>query len=120
MQLETHNSRPATAGGIRVLIVDDNPAIKMQHVELLTRWGYITFVAQGKGEELAASARELAKRHRCQIALVDKRRGDAGPDDWSGLHRVPFLQPPLSIIVRGWGGRKPAVAALKKYGAVGF
>jgi DNA-binding NarL/FixJ family response regulator len=119
MPLETQNSKP-DATGIRVLIVDDEQEIQIQHADLLTKWGYTTFVAQGKGKTLAASARELIKRNRCHVALVDKQLSKGGSGDWSGLELVHGLLPALSIIVSGSGQRKPAVAALKRYGAVGF
>ena len=52
MPLEKDNSKP-DATSIRVLIVDDEQEIRMQHVDLLTEWGYIPFVAEGEGETLA-------------------------------------------------------------------
>ena len=106
---------------VRVLIVENNPEQRADHRQLLELWGYVPVVAHGVGPELLEDATRKARRHRCQVAIIDMRlRDDYDTTDISGLELVPQLAPTVSIIVSGVNDRKQAVQALRQYGAFDF
>lgn len=105
---------------LRVLVVENDPKWRQDHLNNLTVWGYEVHVAEpAEGasdlfQSLWQDAIAKAKRHRCHIALVDMRlREDDDPTDISGLRLVPELAPTVSIIVSGYGDRKTVREALK-------
>lgn len=117
--MNTANSAPECT--VRVLVVENNPGQRADHRQLLELWGYLPVLAQGVGPELLEDASRKARRHRCQVALIDMRlRDDYDTTDISGLELVPQLAPTVSIIVSGVNDRKQAVQALKQYGAFDF
>lgn len=114
MTTQDVRTRQEQLRGLRVLVVDNDPAIRRLHASLLQLWRCRPVVAEGEGDDLDDSAIRLAKKYRCQLALVDMRlRDDTNPRDWSGLALAKRLQPTLAIIVSGLGDRQAVRNALK-------
>lgn len=112
---------PTASTRLRVLVVDNKQSTAEDYATLLELWGYQPFRAEGSGELLRDDALAKARRYRCQLALVDMRLfDDHDPRDWSGLELVEQLAPTATIILSGFGDRRSAVAALRKYGAHDF
>jgi CheY-like chemotaxis protein len=105
----------------RVLVVDNDPSVRDDHVMNLRRWGYEPVVAEGLGENLLLNAEEKARHYRCKLALVDMRqRDDHDYHDTSGLDLVSRLKPAISIIVSAYGTAPTIREALKSKGAFNF
>jgi ActR/RegA family two-component response regulator len=105
----------------RLLVVENDPAWRGDHVKNLTEWGYDVYVAQGFGAELLDDARRQAANHRCHLALVDLRLlDDDDRNDTSGLRLVSEIKPTASIIFSGYGDRPTVVDALKRRDAWDF
>ncbi|MBE2234262.1 MAG: CHAT domain-containing protein [Anaerolinea sp.] len=105
---------------LRVLVVENDPQWRGDHVMNLKRWGYAAWAAEptedtpDQFEALRKDAIDKAKHYRCHVALVDMRlKNDDDPSDTSGLNLVRDLAPTVSIIVSGHGDRKTARDALK-------
>lgn len=111
--MTTHSQdAPASVSTIRILVVENDPQTRSDHVFNLNRWGYQVFAAEGEGPALLDHARQLARQARCQLALVDMRLlSDDDRFDISGLELAPDLQPTRSIIVTGFAD-KPVYARL--------
>lgn len=115
---DNHNAAPYRT---RVLIVENDPNLRADHIGNLNRWGYESVVAEGQGEALLQDAREKAQAYRCQVALVDMRLlDDYNRNDTSGLDLVSDLKPTVSIIVSGHGDRATTRNALKEKRAYDF
>lgn len=105
---------------LRVLVVENDPKWRQDHLKNLEDWGYDPYVAEPSGDasnpfqSLWNDAIAKAGRYRCHVALVDMRlRDDDDPGDTSGLKLVPQLAPTVSIIVSAKGDDRTVRAALK-------
>ncbi len=100
----------------RILVVENDPLTRSDHVVNLERWGFQVFTAQGEGQALIDDAKRLAKKERCHLAVVDMRLlSDDDPSDTSGLDLVRHLKPTESIVVTGFANEPvyPRIAAEK-------
>lgn len=111
--MTTHSmDAPGSATTTRILVVENDPRTRADHVRTLTQWGYQVFSAEGEGQALVDHARQLARQERCQLALVDMRLlSDDDKSDESGLELAPELKPTESLIVTGFAD-KPKYARL--------
>lgn len=88
----------------RVLIVDNNEHVKDMYQDLVSLWGFAPIVATGIGHALVSEAIEMARDHRCQLALVDMHLiDDLDPEDQSGLNLLREIQPTTSIVISADG-----------------
>ena len=86
-------------GGLRVLIVDNNPRRREQLVHNLSQHDFTLFVAQGEGQALLADARHKVMENFCQVAVVTPRLlNPADPEDFSGLGLGQQLAPAGVVI----------------------
>ncbi len=113
-------SRTSSLTPLRVLVVENDPQWRQDHVRNLKDWGYAPYAAEPSPDapdpfqSLWENAIAKARLHRCHIALVDMRlRDDDDSGDITGLKLVPELAPTVSIIVSGYGDRKTVREALK-------
>lgn len=105
----------------RVLVVDDDENYRQRLVSRLNSWGYEVFAAEGQDWDLIDSAIQLARTHRCHIALVDMILFKDDPYDVSGLELVAKIKPTQSIVVSNHSGEAvKIVQAIKSYGAEYF
>lgn len=105
----------------RILVVENDPVVRSDHVLNLKRWSFEPIIAEGQGEALLIDAERKARQHRCHLALVDMRLlDDYDRTDTSGLDLVPRLKPTVSIIVSGHGDRASVVKALRDRQAIDF
>lgn len=105
----------------RVLVVDNNPMDRADHVKNMTDWGYQAVVADGYGEALLEDARHKAREYRCHVAVVDMRLlDDHDRSDTTGLDLVSGLGLTRAIIVTAYGTSDTATQALTEKGAVNF
>lgn len=109
-----------TPAPLRVLVVENDPQWRADHLNNLKRWGYAAWAAEpaedtpDRFQSLWDDARAKAEYHRCHLALVDMRlKNDDDRSDTSGLCLVRELAPTVSIIVSGHGDAKKVRAALK-------
>lgn len=110
---------------VRILVVENDPAIRADHAENLARWSYQPVVAEGMAEALLEDARRKAREARCHVALIDMRLlDDYDRKDRSGLDLARELKQMIPgivvIVVSGYGDRATAVAALHEIGAADF
>ena len=113
-------SEQITSSPLRVLVVENDPEWRQDHVKNLNAWGYKHYCAiaddnaPDKFQALWDDAIDKARRHRCHLALVDMRlKRDGDDSDTSGLKLVTHLAPTVSIIVSNYGDRKTVRDALK-------
>ncbi len=105
----------------RVLVVDNDPKWRADHVKNLTDWDYEVYVAKGRRKALLEDAKKQAHEHRCHVALVDMRLlDDDDRTDQSGLELVQYLKPARSIVVTGYGNVELYRKAKKDYKAFEF
>lgn len=104
----------------RVLVVENDPQWRQDHLENLHNWGYEAYAAEAPEDAdnlfqaLWDDAIKKAHDYRCHIALVDMRiRSDADRTERTGLELVPHLAPTVSIIVSGYGDKDTVRKALK-------
>lgn len=103
------------------MIVDDDPLYRAALARLLTVWGYLPVVAEGKGPDLLADARTKARRMRCHVALVDMYLVDPSDrDDLSGRKLIRDLWPTESITISGHSLPQLATKAVTNYQAREF
>ena len=103
----------------RILVVDNDPAVRADHTELLRLLGYQPILVEATGDNLIRLAPQVAWEQRCHLALVDIRlRDDDDPSDRSGLHLVTELFPVRSVIVTGFGDLKAVRDAQATYQAL--
>lgn len=106
------------ARSLRVLVVDNKPVDRIDHVEDLKNWGYTPVVAEGEGKALIEDAMRKAREQRCHAAIVDKRLyDDRDISDRSGLELVLHLKPARGIVVTGYGS-VPDSRKVNEYGVV--
>lgn len=111
----------AALRGLRVLVVDNDRVLREQTVELLRRWGCDPVAPEGEGDVLLAGAREAARRHCCQLALVDMRLFDDDDNsDISGLKLASELGPTLSIVMSNHGDFRTVKQAFHDYHVLDF
>lgn len=70
---------------VRVLVVDNNPVVQRQVVEILRGSGVDAQAAEGKGVTLKESAKVLAIAFKPHVVIMDLRLTDEHADDRSGL-----------------------------------
>jgi len=105
----------------RILVVENEAASRLLTVELLRQWNYHPYVVEAEGEELLNKAVEMAKVHRCHLALVDLRLLDNNDrEDLSGLELVPDLKPTESIILSGYLDYQVVQKGIQEKGALSF
>jgi DNA-binding response OmpR family regulator len=116
------NVSPGMKLSPRVLIVDNDPRTRESLGALISHWGYIPIIAEGEGDVLVEDAKDRAKAHRCQVAIVDIRLiDDLDVKDKSGLDLVQQLKPALSSIVTSAFGNAELVSeSLEEKGASAF
>lgn len=101
-----------------VLIIENDPEQREDLRITLEMSRYIPVVAEGEGDALIAHATELAKTHRCQVALVDVRLFDNNDEhDESGLDVILKIAPARSIVVTAYPNLAVASQAFKEKGA---
>lgn len=106
---------------VRILIVDNEDDLRTLYAELIAYWGWQPYVAQGQGETLLKQAEDLARRHRCHLALLDMRLADDHQrDDHSGLDLIPKIMPTESIVVSGFLDNRTRRHILNTMGARSF
>jgi CheY-like chemotaxis protein len=105
----------------RILVVENEAASRLLTVDLLRQWNYQPYVVEADGEELLNKAVEMAKIHRCHLALVDLRLLDNDDrEDISGLELVPDLKPTESIILSGFLDYQVVQKGIQEWGALSF
>jgi len=105
----------------RILIVDNDEGSANIYKELLELWGYRPIVAKGNGQALLQDAKEKAKSHRCQLALVDLRLiDDLDDEDTSGLELAKQIKPTTTIIISGFGTIQLAVESIQNKTVTSF
>lgn len=94
----------------RILIVENDPQQRADHVENLTDWGYEVFTAEAQPNaedayhSLEEDAIRKARLHCCHLALVDKRlRSDIDRSDRSGLELAEKLAVIGYVILSAYG-----------------
>ena len=105
----------------RILVVENEAASRLLTVDLLRQWNYQPYVVEADGEELLNKAVEMARIHRCHLALVDLRLLDNDDrEDLSGLELVPDLKPTESIILSGFLDYQVVQKGIQEWGALSF
>jgi ActR/RegA family two-component response regulator len=105
----------------RILVVDNDENTAKIYKDLLELWGFQPIVAEGSGQALLQDAREKARLHRCQFALVDLRLiDDFDNDDTSGLELARQIKPTVTIIVTGFASVPIAVENIQNRNAADF
>lgn len=120
--MTTSDELPAVSlQGLRVLVIDNNPDLRTQTVDLLRCWGCCPVAPEGSGDILVGRAKEEAARSCCQLALVDMRlHDDNNANDISGLKLIADLRPTLSIVMSSFGTVHTTKAAFRQYDAIDF
>lgn len=119
--MSEHLCQPECHCRHKVLVVDDDPEYRKDHIRNLQGWGYQPVFAEGNGIELMEDAKVKAKREQCYIALVDMRLlDDENRFDESGLHLAQELLPTRSIIVTGYASVTKYREAQENYNVFGF
>jgi signal transduction histidine kinase len=97
----------------RILVIDDEKAVRESSVALLTRRGYEAYSA-GSGQE----ALELIQKESFDLLLLDVRM--PGMDGIEVLRQATELVPDIQVVMlTGHGTMDTAIEALE-YGAIGF
>lgn len=117
--MKTIIEQKPTERKLRVLVVDNDPVDRIDHIKDLMDWGgYEPIVAEGKGKALIEDAKRKAQEHRCHAALVDMRLYDDHDDsDRSGLELVQHIKFAKCVVVTGYGSL-PTSRKASEYGAV--
>jgi ActR/RegA family two-component response regulator len=106
-------SKDSRHSNTRVLIVENREETRATLHNSLNLWGYTTFLAEGNGTRLLENAREKARKHRCHLAVVDKRlMDDRDLADYSGLKLIKSIAPTVAIILTGYAEFTTARSAL--------
>lgn len=93
-----------TASPARVLVVDDDPAVREMLARVLSEAGYDTLAAENGREALRVTA-----NHRCDAALLDLGLG--AEDGWTTLKQLRQREPALRvIIITAWPNQHQAAA----------
>lgn len=115
------NGTVLQSGKYRVLVVDNDPITRADHLKNLAKWGYGAVAAEGWGHSLLEDAVSKGHKHRCHLALIDMRLlDDEVLTDVSGLDLITRLSPTTAIVVTGYGDATTARMALKDRGAYDF
>ena len=77
----------------RVLVADNDPDFAATLRDLIRREGYRVHVATTANE-----IRDLTRRWRFAVAIIDVKMGDESKWDWSGLVEARLLTMPVLII----------------------
>lgn len=93
----------------RVLVVENDPTQRDDHVQNLIGWGYEVYVAEVlPGSEdafdaLRVDALRKCRSHECHFALIDQRlQSDVNQQDSSGLTLAEQLEGAECIILSGY------------------
>ncbi len=101
----------------RILVVDNDAGVRKTIREVLETKGLEVYVAQGSGQALLQTSRQMLSESRCHLALLDLRLlNDNDQADWSGFElaseiaqKYPWVK---TIFLTGYGSFELARKAL--------
>jgi DNA-binding NarL/FixJ family response regulator len=105
---------------VRVLIIDNDPRVRLDLQALLELQGYWARIVQGVGQALLEQAVTDAWVFRPHVAIVDLRLLDDYSDERSGLELIRSLRSARCILYSAYLSPEVTREALSRYGATSW